>query len=236
MQKNPRQEWKVYKNVFDQFTLQVLEKLRGQGHYDELKSPIALGKEANIFSAVKGSRESERKVIVKIYRLENCNFNKMYSYLAPDPRFHDLKKKRRLIIFTWAQREYRNLLKARDVIRVPMPIAVRDNVIIMEHIGRDEAAPKLKDALPSNPKKFYDKTIANMKALHKAGLVHADLSDFNILNYEDEPVFIDFSQGTTTEHPHADEYLERDLRNVCRYFKRLGLKIDEKKELKKITK
>ena len=226
-----KEEWKTYKNVFDQHSLRLLEKLRSQGHFDELKSPIALGKEANVFTAVKGGG----LVIVKIYRLENCNFNKMYSYLAPDPRFHGLKKKNRLIVFTWVQREYRNLLKAREVIRVPQPIAVKDNIIIMEFIGRgDEPAPKLKDADPENAEKFYRKTIANMKALHSIGLVHADLSDFNILNFEDEPVFIDFSQSTTTEHPHADEFLERDVKNIARYFKRVGVKTSEEEIIDEI--
>jgi RIO kinase 1 len=232
MPRESREEWKTYKNVFDQFALQNLEKLRSQGHFDELKSPIALGKEANIFSATKG----DQKVIVKIYRLENCNFNKMYSYLAPDPRFHGLKKKRRLIIFAWAQREYRNLLKAREVIRVPKPIAVKDNIVVMEFIGREDPAPKLKDSEPENVKKFFDKTINNITELYKAGLVHADLSDFNILNFEEEPVFIDFSQGTTVEHPHAFEFLERDVKNIVTYFRKKGLKIEERELLKNITK
>jgi RIO kinase 1 len=229
---NQKAEWKTYKNVFDAHSIRLVEKLRSPGHFDELKSPIALGKEANVFTATKG----DELVIVKIYRLENCNFNKMYSYLAPDPRFHGLKKKRRLIIFSWVQREYRNLLKAREVIRVPKPIAIRDNILVMEFIGREDPAPKLKDAAPENPKKFYDKTIANMRALHKAGLVHADLSDFNILNFEEEPIFIDFSQGTTTEHPQAEEFLERDVRNVTNYFKKIGVKADAEEVLEKIMK
>jgi RIO kinase 1 len=225
-----KEEWKIYKNVFDQFTLRNIEKLQRQGFFDELKSPIALGKEANIFSAVKGKDQ----VIVKIYRLENCNFNKMYSYIAPDPRFHELKKKRRLVIFSWVQREYRNLLKAREVIRVPKPIAVKDNILVMEYIGRDESAPKLKDAEPADPKKFYEKTIRCIKLLHDAGLVHADLSEFNILNFEEEPVFIDFSQGTTTENQQAEEYLERDMKNVVKHFNKLGLKLDAHEEFDRI--
>ncbi|MBN2052519.1 serine protein kinase RIO [Candidatus Woesearchaeota archaeon] len=233
MPRSSREEWKTYKNVFDQWALLNLEKLRSEGHFDELQSPIALGKEANIFTASKG----EDTVIVKIYRLENCNFNQMYRYIAPDPRFQGLKKRRRLVIFSWVQREYRNLLKAREVIRVPKPIAVKDNILVMEFIGRDgELAPKLKDAKPKNPKEFYDRTIKSIKSLYGIGLVHADLSEFNILNFEEEPVFIDLSQATTIEHPQAREFLERDIINIVKFFKKLGVKAVEKEVLAEMIK
>ena len=74
MARSQKQEWKTYKNVFDEHAIQIIEKLRSQGHFDELVSQIALGKEANVFSALK----DDYQVIVKIYRLENCNFNKIW--------------------------------------------------------------------------------------------------------------------------------------------------------------
>ncbi|MBN2459118.1 serine protein kinase RIO [Candidatus Woesearchaeota archaeon] len=233
MPRESREEWKTYKNVFDQAALLNLEKLRSEGHFDELVSPIALGKEANIFTARKG----EDLLIVKIYRLENCNFNQMYRYISPDPRFAGLKKRRRLIIFAWVQREYRNLLKAREAIRVPMPIAIKDNVLVMEFIGRkDRPALKLKDDHPSNPKEFFGKTVKCIKSLYNAGLIHADLSEFNILNFEEEPVFIDLSQTTMAAHPQAHEFLERDVHNVVKFFKKLGVKADEKEVLESVIK
>jgi len=233
MPRSSREEWKTYKNVFDQAALLILEKLRSQGHFDELQSPISIGKEANIFSAIKG----DDLIIAKIYRVENCNFNQMYRYIAPDPRFAGLKKRRRLVIFSWVQREYRNLLKAREVIRVPKPIAIKDNILLMEFIGRDgELAPKLKDAKPKHPQEFFEKTLKCIKALYGAGLVHADLSEFNILNFEEEPVFIDLSQTTTIEHPQAREFLERDTHNIVKFFKKLGVKADEKEAFDSIIK
>ncbi|MBW2991420.1 serine protein kinase RIO [Candidatus Woesearchaeota archaeon] len=231
MAKKQKEEWKVYKNVFDSATILNILKLNSQGHFDGLESPIALGKEANVFTALKG----KQRIIVKIYRVENCNFNKMYSYIAPDPRFSGMKKRRRLVIFSWVQREYRNLLKAREAIRVPTPIAIKDNVLLMEFIGRKEPAPLLKDAPPKNPKKFFEKIIKNVKALYKAGLVHADLSKFNILNFEQEPVFIDFSQATVLKHPEAKDFLKRDIRNIVRYFEKQGLKLDEEEVYNKVV-
>ena len=231
MAKKHKEEWKIYKNVFDSATLLNLHKLSSRGHFDELASPVALGKEANIFIALK----DRQKIIVKIYRVENCNFNKMYKYIAPDPRFASMKKRRRLVIFSWVQREYRNLLKAREVIRVPTPIAVKDNILIMEFIGRKEPAPLLKNMPPKDPGQFFKKIIDNIKALYKLGLVHADLSEFNILNIEEEPVFIDFSQATVVEHPEAKDFLKRDIGNIVKHFGKMGLKLDGEKVYNKIV-
>ena len=105
----------------------------------------------------------------------------------------------------------------------------------MEFIGReDEISPMFKDKKPKDPKKFFDEIIKNIKKLYKAGLVHADLSAFNILNFEEKPVFIDFSQCSSLRDSRAEEYLERDVHNLCTFFKKQGVKSDEEKILKKI--
>jgi len=231
MPKN-KEEWKVYKNIFSEFSLRNLFKLASQGHFEELKSPISIGKEANIFTAEK---EDGKLIVVKIYRLENCNFNKMYDYIRADVRYANMKRQKRQIVFAWAQREYRNLMIAREVIKVPTPIAIKDNILLMEYIGDKEVALKLKDDIPKDPKKFFDDVVKNMRKLYKKGLIHGDLSDFNILNHHQKPVFIDFSQGSTTDSANADELLERDVCNVCNFFKR-HIDVDEKKTLEEIRK
>jgi len=211
-----REEWKIYKNVFDQFTERNLFELSTQGHFKALESPVALGKEANVFSARKTDGEL---VMVKIYRLENCNFKKMFDYIKVDPRYQSIRNQKRKIVFSWVQREYRNLLLARERIRVPTPLAIKDNIIVMELVGEDEPAPKLKDSYPKDPVSFLGKTVDYMKGLIFAGMVHGDLSEFNILNNNEEPVFIDFSQGTTIKAPNAEELLVRDVRNIFSFFK-----------------
>ncbi len=230
----PKEEFKTRHDVFDGFTNRNIYKLITQGHFEGLESPISIGKESNVFSAVK---KDGSKVMVKIYRLEACDFNRMYDYIKDDPRFISLKKGKRNIIFSWVQREFRNLLKAREAsVSVPTPLTFSSNVLVMEFIGDDGIfAPKLKDGIPKNPKDFFDKIIVNMKRLHKANLVHADLSAFNILNYNETPVFIDFSQCTPLESSRAKEYVERDVRNVCTFFNKIGLKVDEAKVKEKIT-
>jgi serine/threonine-protein kinase RIO1 len=76
MAKISKEKWKVWGNVFDEFTFRTLFKLASQGHFEELKSPVSIGKESNIFSA----KKSKENIIIKIYRLETCDFNKMYDY------------------------------------------------------------------------------------------------------------------------------------------------------------
>ncbi len=227
-----REEWKIYENVFDKFTINLLKKLSSQGYFEELETPIALGKEANVFIARK---KDDSKVIVKIYRLENCNFNKMLTYIKQDERYYNLKRNKRNIVFNWVQREYRNLLFAREVIRVPTPIVFKDNIIVMELIG-EPIAPQLKNMAPKNPKTFMKNVLKQIKLLWKQGLVHGDLSAFNILNNEDNPIFIDFSQGTLTKSNDSLDLLRRDLKNINSFFKKLNISFDEEKVFSDIIK
>jgi RIO kinase 1 len=220
-----KERWKVYGNVFDEFTIQTLQKLSGAGYFEELQSSLSLGKEANIFSAV---RKDGSKIIVKIYRLQNCNFNAMFNYIKTDPRYANLHGQKRRIIFEWVRREFRNLLKSRECgLRVPTPIHFLNNVILMEYVGDDEPAPQVKNAEIADVETFVSDIITQMKKLYAdAGLVHADLSMFNILVHNSLPVLIDMSQTTAKDDPHAKEYLKRDCQNIVSLAKRLGVELD----------
>ena len=231
----PKEEFKTWGDVFNPFTRRTVYKLMTRGHFEGLESPISIGKESNVFSALK---KDGTRVIVKIYRLETCDFNRMYDYIKYDQRFLNLKKGKRNIVFSWVQREYRNLLKARQAnVSVPTPLTFLNNALVLEFIGDNGIiAPKLKNSFPRNPKDFLNKIIINMKKLYNAGIVHSDLSAFNILNYNEKPVFIDFSQCTTLGSSRANEYFERDIRNICNFFKKLGLKVDETKVKEEIVK
>lgn len=233
--KEGKEFFKTKHGVFDEFTNRTLFKLITEGHFRGLESPINIGKESNVFSAL---TEDGERVIVKIYRLETCDFNVMYNYIKDDPRYENLKRKKRKVIFSWVQREYRNLLKAREAqVNVPIPITISNNVLVLEFMGNnDKIAPKLKDKVPKNKKLFLEKIIDNIRKLYRAGLVHADLSAFNILNLNETPVFIDMSQTTLLIHPRAEEFLERDIKNICNFFTKNGLKVKEENVLNKIKK
>ncbi len=227
-----KEEFKTLNDVFDLFTERHLFKLISQGYFEGLESPISIGKEANIFTA--RTRDNTR-LIVKIYRLSVCDFNKMYGCIRTDPRFSGIKRSRREVIFAWAQREYRNLLKAREIgVSVPTPIAVLHNILVMDCIGNENIAHRLKDAVPKNLQKFFNEIVAQMKLLYKSGMVHGDLSPFNILNNDENAVIIDMSQATSLDDPNAADYLLRDVKNVCDFFRKHGLKVSDDVILKKI--
>jgi RIO kinase 1 len=108
----------------------------------------------------------------------------------------------------------------------------------MEYIGDETApAPELRDVQLENPEEIARKILDYAKlSYQKAGLVHGDLSEFNVLMFKGEPVIIDVGQAVLLEHPMAKELLERDVKNIARYFRKLGVKLDVVQELKEITK
>ena len=227
----PREEWKTYSDVFDSFTEKQIWSLISKRVIDGLVGQVSIGKEANIFTAEKDGKT----VIVKIYRLSTCDFNRMYSFIRTDPRFPELNRQRRKVVFAWAKREYRNLLKVREAgVRVPTPIAYLFNILVMEFVGDVDAAQKIKTQIPKDKKKFIDELIQQMRKIHKAGLVHGDLSAFNVLNHNEKPVIIDLSQMTTLKDPNAQDYFQRDIRNIAAYANKIGVKITEKELEQKV--
>lgn len=228
-----RERTKALENVFSQMTLRTIFKMSSQHYFDELKSPISIGKEANVFSARKG----DKTVAVKIYRT-NANFKKMKEYMLPDPRFTGLQGTKIGIIHIWARKEYRNLLRARaSRVRVPTPYAVCNNVLVMELIGDEEAAPQLNKQHPENPERFFKEIMENVRILYNdAQLIHTDLSAFNILNNHDHPVLIDFSHAIGLTYPNSKIYIKRDIENICNYFKKkFKLETNAEEEYKKCT-
>ena len=228
-----QERFRTIKGVFDEFTNRTLFTLQSKGVFDELVQPLPVGKERNVFIASKG----DDRVIVKIYRMQNCDFKRMYDYIRKDPRYENLRQKRREIILSWAQREYKNLIKSeRSGVRVPKALGWKNHIIVEEFIGDEEPAPPLKDAYPENPEEFFDDVIDQMTKMYQNGLIHGDLSSFNILNYNEKPVIIDFSQATLVKTPNSEELLERDVKNVLHFFKKVGIKAKFEEVLKKITK
>ncbi len=225
--KQAPEKFKTYGDVFDEATRRILFKLSSEGYFEELRSPISVGKESNVFNAI---RKDGSFVCVKIYRINTADFKKMYMYIHKDPRFEGLQRKKRQIINAWAQREYRNLLIAREhKVNVPTPYAVKANVLVMEFIGdkNGNATPRLKDKTPQNPNKFIKELIKDVKKLYKAKLIHGDLSEFNILNHNEKPVIIDLSHSIKPDYPEAERLYKRDADNLERYAKKLNVKIDK---------
>jgi len=218
----------VSEAVFDTRTLMNLYNLASRGIIDTLGGSISTGKEANIFYATCGQKD----LAIKIYRISTSNFRAMQDYLHGDPRFGNIKGTKRGIVSAWAKKEFRNLKRAEEVgVRVPHVVAMRENILIMELIGKPgDPAPPLKDIElgPEDAKLTFDRIAEYISLLYnKADLVHSDLSEFNVL-YDGGPVIIDMGQSVTLDHPMAKKFLERDITNITRYFqKRYGIGSEE---------
>jgi RIO kinase 1 len=228
-------------SVLDIPTLETLYKFRKRGLLKALGGPISSGKEAVIFHAI-GAKEEE--LAIKMYKVSTSNFNAMLDYIIGDPRFENIKRDRRSIVYAWARKELKNLKRAFDAgVEVPRPIAIDKNVLIMEFIGRNGvAAPRLRDVPVDILKSDFEleelllRIVSYIQILYEKGrMVHADLSEFNILmkgyverefegaDVEIEPVIIDMGQATLLQHPNADAFLLRDVRNIVTFFNKLGL-------------
>jgi RIO kinase 1 len=212
--------------VFDKATLMVIYQLLNSGVLYEVHGVVNAGKEARVYL---GKTKEGKDLAVKIYLTASAEFKKgMLKYIEGDYRFKGVKRDTRSLIFTWAQKEFRNLEQAyRAKVRVPKPVAVKNNVLVMEFIGKNGVnAPSLKEQAPSDPEKVYEVLLTYVKRLYrKAELVHGDLSEYNIMMWKGKPVIFDIAQAVPTSHPMVEFFLRRDLTNVNRFFSRLGVKV-----------
>jgi len=209
--------FKVREDVFDEVTLLALYKLVHKKWLSVIGGSISTGKEANVFY---GERD-DTAIAIKIYRIRTANFTTMSSYVTGDRRFSHVKKAKKDLIFAWTRKEFSNLVRARDAgVAVPEPLVWDRNILIMSFLGEGEIAyPQLRNVTMEDPAEIYETIVSTIDILYnKAELVHADLSEFNIL-YGDKPYFIDMGQSVTRDHPRALQFLMRDIRNINRYFK-----------------
>jgi RIO kinase 1 len=226
---------KTYDEVFDRATLMVIYKLITDKILSSIDYPVSTGKEANIF---KGTTPEGDAVAIKIYRLATATFKNILRYIDGDTRFKNMRRDRRSLIYAWAKKEFRNLQRMLEVgVRVPKPIISRKNILVMEFIGDNKLpAPELRQVMIPRPATNYKWIISQLKILYsKAGMVHGDLSEYNILVNDDDLVLIDVGQSLLYEHPMATELLINDVKNITHYFKRhYKIRTDPKKILDEI--
>ena len=156
----------------------------------------------------------------------------------------------RKMVRLWAEKEMRNLKRLVAAgIRAPDPIEVRENVLPMTFVGNKDgwcarlcplassnnfivpiiyrASPRLKDAsLPTESitPLYIELVTAVRRMFHVCKLVHADLSEYNILYHEEHLWIIDVSQSVEHDHPAAFDFLRNDIKNMEDFFGRLGVR------------
>jgi len=175
--------------------------------------PLGVGKEADVYDALTPKGE---RIAVKFHRLGRISFRqtrrkRSYSYQHASWLYQS-----RLA----AEKEFQALnLVFQCTVAVPEPLGQNRHVLAMGIIEGAELAEWKK--VP-NPKKVLNEILRNIrKAYLKAGVIHADLSEYNvILKPNMHILIIDWPQYVTREHPNAQQLLTRDVKNILNYFKR----------------
>ncbi len=190
---------------------------------------IGMGKEADVYI---GITPAGRKVAVKFHRAGRTSFREIKAkraYVGERSHVSWLYLSRLA-----AKNEYKALrILAREGVSVPKPIDWTRHVVVTEFVEAIELSrvPELEQ-----PEKVLEKIIINVKKAYRAGIVHGDLSEYNILIGEDgEPVLFDWPQWVPSSHPNAPFLLRRDIENILKFFKRkYGLNIEVKKRVREI--
>lgn len=229
---------KIETGVFDRKTMMLLYGFLNKGIISSVDYPISTGKEADVFRATTGPKfkKGGEYTAVKIFRIETANFIHMQDYLFNDPRFEHVRRNKREIINAWCQKEFKNLLLCQEArVPAPKPFLFDKNVLLMEFIGEEGVPDTTLKALGSEaPEKDCETLLGYVRKLYRRGLVHADLSEFNILMHgypNAVPYVIDVGQAVLLKHPKAEDFLQRDIVNILRYFKKYGVKRDFDKVL-----
>lgn len=226
MKEKRSEEMEVLEEVFDKSTLMIIYQMLNKGDLKKIFGVIKSGKESRVYWGI-GS--NNRDVAVKIYLTTSAEFKRgMLPYIEGDPRFTRTYRDSRSLVYLWAQKEYKNLKLARDAgVRVPKPIVVKGNVLLMEFIGeKGTPAPLLKEVELKNPLKMYRQLLNIVRLLYQRSmLVHGDLSEYNIMLWDEEPILFDLSQAVMVSHPSAEFFLKRDLENLNQYFLKQGIEV-----------
>jgi RIO kinase 1 len=132
----------------------------------------------------------------------------------------------------WAWAEWEALKRFWSAgVPVPYPVQIDGTELLMELVTVDgEAAPRLAATRPDGAllESYYEQTREFLGGLARAGLAHGDLSPYNVLAAGDRLVVIDLPQVVDiVANPAGAELLLRDCRNLCTWFRRRGLDVDE---------
>jgi RIO kinase 2 len=211
---------------YDALALNALVK----GDYLEaLGAPIGVGKESDVFEALD---PEENQVVIKLHRLGRTSFRetrRKRQYLA-DRRHVSWLYQSRLA----AEKEYEALLIAsRGNVDVPNPIQQNRHIVVMQMFYGDQLSTF--DSL-GEPETVLVAIIENIKKAYQIGIIHADLSEFNVLiGDKNEISIIDWPQFIKLNHPNAEEFLERDVKNILVFFDRkFNVKKDFEETIEKI--
>lgn len=207
------------------------------------------GKEANVYCCTAGPTTGVELIAAKLYRprvLRHLRNDALYKEgrllldsdgkeAKGDREARAIRKKtrfgKRLDILNWIMHEY-NVHKAlfKAGVTVPKPIAHNGKTILMAYIGDEwSAAPTLNEVRLDKPEAhdLFERVMHDIQIMLTNHYIHGDLSAYNILYWEGSGYIIDFPQLVDArKNRNARLLLDRDVKRVCQYFARCGVKSD----------
>ena len=228
--------------VLDPRTRMILLQMINRNIISEVNGCVSTGKEANVYHAISspepadGSEPVALQRAVKIYKTSILVFKDRKKYVSGDFRFQQgyNKSSNQAMVKMWADKEMRNLKRLHNAgIPAPEAVYLRSHVLLMSFIGdnRGWSAPLLRDVEINEDghqatwRTLFHTVIGYMRVMfQKCRLVHADLSEYNMLYHEHRIWIIDVSQSVEHDHPRSLEFLRNDIKNVSNFFERRGAK------------
>ncbi|MGQ0771498.1 MAG: serine protein kinase RIO [Nitrososphaerota archaeon] len=215
---------KTVNQVLDKPTIFTMHEMINDKTIAYVNGIVKSGKESAVFWAVDGAGKD---VALKVYLVSTVSFKKRAAYIVGDPRFSRIKKGTRNMVYLWAKKEFKNLRQCMNHgLPVARPIRVSKNVLAMEFVGKNGIpAPTLHET--EVDENDYRQLIDLATRLYRqARLVHGDLSEYNVFKTENGLVLFDFGSAVDTMHPNAQNFLERDIKNVSNFFAKRGLTVE----------
>jgi len=198
-----------YALVFGGYDTLALTTLTRNGTISALGSKIGEGKESVVYEAL-----GLGPVAIKFHRIGGRSFSSARlnrDYMPEEGHCPWLIASRRS-----AEREYQALTALHPKVSVPLPIGQNRHTVVMALIN----GPNLNHCRVEEPEEVLDEILINAGIAYHEGIIHADLSEYNILMEEGRCVIIDWPQWIGTTHPNAVSILERDIDNILTFFKR----------------
>ena len=211
-----------------------LQPLLDEGLIDSVQRQLMSGKEAMVFVVQSGGET----VCAKVYKeANNRSFRQAVDYTENRKTKNSRQARamakgtkfgRQAMEAAWQSAEVDALYRlAAAGVRVPRPINFHEGVLLMELVcdANGDAAPRLNDMsfTPEEARAHHATLIREVVRMLAAGVVHGDLSEFNILVSADGPVIIDLPQAVDAAgNNHAAAMLERDVANLRHYFGRFA--------------
>lgn len=213
-----------------------------RGALDTELGILKTGKEGDVFLLERQGKDGSVVMAAKRYRgEEHRNFHRSSAYVegrkvrnSRDARAMNKKTShgRAVAAGQWAWAEWESLKRLWTLgVPVPYPVQIEGTEILMELITVDgEPAPRLARERPDPAllASYFDQLCEAMIAMASAGIVHGDLSPYNVLAAGDRLVIIDLPQVVDlVANPAGPDFLVRDCHNMCTWFNARGLEVDE---------